>query len=387
MHLLERYALSCGVKIDKPAIEEQFYPLTQDRFIVLHASSGMQSKNYDYYNEVVDLIKPYLDRENIKILQIGSEDDQRVNGCVHLQGRTSIRQVAYIINRSMLVCGNDSFSAHMASGLNKKSVTLYSVLYKECCRPYWSDETKASLIESTRKKMKPSFSNEENPKTVNYIMPETIATEILNKLNINHNLDSLHTLHIGEYYHLPVIEIIPDFNALNYNLNKSVLNIRMDYHFDENNLYSWSQGKQLSVITNRPISENCLRAIKPSVHQLIYKADKSTTSEMLNEIKHLGIEVKVVVPNKEDLEEAQLNLIDWKVELEDKKSKKDVDNNIKICDNTRYISSKITLSQGRKFASIAAWKANIEMTEKQANIIDNPDFWEEVDHFRIFNHA
>ena len=198
----------------------------------------------------------------------------------------------------MLVCGNDSFSAHMASGLNKKSVTLYSVLYKECCRPYWSDETKASLIESTRKKMKPSFSNEENPKTVNYIMPETIATEILNKLNINHNLDNLHTLHIGEYYHLPVIEIIPDFNALNYNLNKSVLNIRMDYHFDENNLYSWSQGKQLSVITNRPISENCLRAIKPSVHQLIYKADKSTTSEMLNEIKHLGIEVKVVVPTK-----------------------------------------------------------------------------------------
>ena len=76
MHLLERYALSCSVKIDKPAIEEQFYPLTQDRFIVLHASSGMQSKNYDYYNEVVDLIKPYLDRENIKILQIGSEDDQ-----------------------------------------------------------------------------------------------------------------------------------------------------------------------------------------------------------------------------------------------------------------------------------------------------------------------
>ena len=76
-----------------------------------------------------------------------------------------------------------------------------------------------------------------------------------------------------------------------------------------------------------------------------------------------------------------------KNDLEDKKSKKDVDNNIKICDNTRYISSKITLSQGRKFASIAAWKANIEMTEKQANIIDNPDFWEEVDHFRIFNHA
>ena len=167
MHLLERYALSCGVKIDKPHIEEQFFPLMQDKFIVLHASSGMESKNYDYYQEVVSLIKPYLDKENIDIVQIGKAEDKAVPECVHLQGKTTIRQVAYIINRSMLVCGNDSFSAHMASGLDKKSVTLYSVLYKECCGPYWSDNTKASLIESTRKKMKPSFSNEESPKTVN----------------------------------------------------------------------------------------------------------------------------------------------------------------------------------------------------------------------------
>ena len=387
MHLLERYALSCGVKIDKPQIQEQFYPLMQDKFIVLHASSGMESKNYDYYQEVISMIKPYLDRENIQIVQIGKAEDKGIPDCVHLQGKTTIRQVAYIINRSMLVCGNDSFSAHMASGLDKKSVTLYSVLYKECCSPYWSDNTKASLIESTRKKMKPSFSNEESPKTVNYIMPEQIAVEVLNKLNISHDLDKLKTLNIGQYYHLPVIEIVPDFNALNYNINKSVLNIRMDYHFDENNLYSWAQNKQLCVITDKPISENCLRAIKPSVHQIIYKANKSTTLETLNEIKHLGIDVKVVVENEEDLEEIRLNLIEWEIELEEKKSKKDVDNNIEICDNTRYISSKITLSQGKKFASKAAWKNNVEMTDKQANIIDNSDFWEEVDHFRIFNYA
>lgn len=104
-------------------------------------------------------------------------------------------------------------------------------------------------------------------------------------------------------------------------------------------------------------------------------------------MRNLGIDVKVIVENEEDLEEARLNLIEWEIELEEKKSKKDVDNSINICDNTRYISSKITLSQGKRYASKAAWKNNLEMTDREANIIDNPDFWEEVNHFRIFNYA
>ena len=53
MHLIEQYALSCGVKIDKPHIETSFFPVPSEKYITVHASSGMESKNYDYYDDVM----------------------------------------------------------------------------------------------------------------------------------------------------------------------------------------------------------------------------------------------------------------------------------------------------------------------------------------------
>ena len=38
MHLVEQYALSCGVKIDKPAVEVNFFPLPFDKYIIIHPS-------------------------------------------------------------------------------------------------------------------------------------------------------------------------------------------------------------------------------------------------------------------------------------------------------------------------------------------------------------
>ena len=169
MHLIEQYALSCGVKIDQPHIETSFFPVASNKYITVHASSGMASKNYDYYNDVIELILPYLKQENIDIIQIGERDDAKLNHCEHLNGSTTIRQTSYIIENSELHFGNDSFSAHVASGFNKKIVCLYSILYKECCKPYWGDPENQILLETDRKGLKPSFSNQELPKTVNFI--------------------------------------------------------------------------------------------------------------------------------------------------------------------------------------------------------------------------
>ena len=60
MHLVEQYALSCGVKIDRPSIETSYFPVVPDKYITLHASNRIQSKTYDYYNDVMDLLHPYL---------------------------------------------------------------------------------------------------------------------------------------------------------------------------------------------------------------------------------------------------------------------------------------------------------------------------------------
>ena len=55
MHLVEQYALSCGVKIDKPFIETSYFPIVPKKYITLHASSRIQSKTYDYYKAGFEL--------------------------------------------------------------------------------------------------------------------------------------------------------------------------------------------------------------------------------------------------------------------------------------------------------------------------------------------
>ena len=65
MHLLEQYALSCGVKIDRPFVQCNYFPVPFDDYIIIHPSSGMSAKNYDHYSEVVGLILPYLNKAGI----------------------------------------------------------------------------------------------------------------------------------------------------------------------------------------------------------------------------------------------------------------------------------------------------------------------------------
>ena len=139
MHLLNRYALSCGVKIDKPFILEHFYPITLDKYVVFQTSGKGNSRQYDYWSKVFSLIKEYTNE--YKIVHVGLPTDQTVLNCdLDLRGKTSIKQLAYIIKNSSLYLGVDSFSAHLAGYYNKKIVSLYSYCYAQNCAPIWGEE-------------------------------------------------------------------------------------------------------------------------------------------------------------------------------------------------------------------------------------------------------
>lgn len=73
MHLLEQYALTCGVKIDKPTIYESFYPINSNKYICFHPTSKYDSKVYDYWQIVLDLILPVLRNHKIDVVQIGGK--------------------------------------------------------------------------------------------------------------------------------------------------------------------------------------------------------------------------------------------------------------------------------------------------------------------------
>ena len=75
----------------------------------------------------------------------------------------------------MLHIGADSFATHIASGFKKKIVCIYSNNYAQAVRPYFGDSNQHVLIEPDRTERKPSFSAEENPKSINEIPPSIVT--------------------------------------------------------------------------------------------------------------------------------------------------------------------------------------------------------------------
>ena len=67
MHILDCYSLNCGLKIREPFIYERFFPLNVDKYITLDTSSTFPSRQYDYWSEVLNILIPILESENIKL--------------------------------------------------------------------------------------------------------------------------------------------------------------------------------------------------------------------------------------------------------------------------------------------------------------------------------
>ena len=185
MHLIETYALNCGLKIDKPYIYEKYCPIPFDDYISFQPCSKYESKSYDLWQEVINQIAPKLIEKNIHIVQIGGKDEKPLENCYHLQGKTNINQAAYIIKRSIMHFGADSFGIHVASNYDKPIVALYSNSRPENAGPYFNSNGKIKIFEIDKKDRKPSYSAQESPKTINEIDPIQVANSILSILNLD----------------------------------------------------------------------------------------------------------------------------------------------------------------------------------------------------------
>lgn len=383
MHLVEQYALSCGVKIDQPHIEQSYYPTIHDKFITLHASSGMGSKNYDYYKDVIEMIIPYLQEQDIQIIQIGDKKDEKINGCIDYCGATNLKQSSYLINKALLHFGNDSFSAHVASGFDTKLVCLYSILYKECCGPYWGNKENQTLIESDRMGLKPSFSNKEAVKMVNRIKPEQVASAVLDLLEIPHTINNIETIHIGKEYHLPTISVIPNHVMPKSFAAGQAINILGDECFEPQNIAHWANNRIANIFIDQPIKIQYLKLIQKFIHQINYYVSMDTDISYINSIKNIGIKINLLCKDENILNDLKIKFFDDGVKLVKKKTKKDLDNIDLLCDNSRYKNSRKIISNGKIYSSKAAYSQGLEGDHDK--IIDCDEFWEELDTIKIYN--
>ena len=72
-----------------------------------------------------ELVRPLRDRFGLTSVVAGGPDAGAVPGAVHLAGRTTLRQLAAVLERASLVVANDTGPMHMAAALGRPLVTVF----------------------------------------------------------------------------------------------------------------------------------------------------------------------------------------------------------------------------------------------------------------------
>ena len=136
MNFVESMAISCGFKSESPCIEESFFPVVAEKYITF-SSENHQSKQWDHLQEYIDLLTPILKKNDISMVEVGSNELQFKN-VIGLKGATNANHWAYIVKRSMLHFGPENFLSHLASFFDIPCVLLFSNTTPEYSLPNWS---------------------------------------------------------------------------------------------------------------------------------------------------------------------------------------------------------------------------------------------------------
>jgi len=387
MHVLESYALSSGAKISKPDIVEKFFPFVLDNYITLDGDGRTQSKYYLYWQEVVDILSPILEKHNIHIAQLGTQQDRALQNTYNTIGQTSYNQRAYLIRRSKLHVGPDNISMDLASHFGKKIVAVFGNCLPSHFKPYWSSEEDAILLEPEWDEIKPCYSFQENPKSIDSISPEKICRSICKLLGIDFDYEYKY-LFIGDQYPQGMINIIPNAPISNYGeVPKIPVSIRMDLDFNEQGLVSNLQLGKFSIVTNKPIRPEVISTFKQNIVKLTYIIEEDNEPNFIKFLLNNAIEHAMIsfLP-REKLDPIKLDYMDFGVLVEQEKRKKsDIEDKLK--DNLLYYkSNKFILSGGKIYPSQPAWKRDLSIPSFEKipqPVIDTPDLWEDVDNYCI----
>ena len=378
MHLITTYAIACGAKIRKPFIYESFIPLPSEKYISFHTNTKFLSKNYDYWQDVLDFIIPILKSKGISVVQTGGPNDPRMNGVIDYRGKTTTNQLAYIVKRSQLHFGSDSFAIHLASAFNVPLVALYNIIQPENAGPYFGDKSQQIIFDCCKRLgKKPSYSAEEHPKTINTIFPEEIATAILKLLGVDYSPE-YKTAFIGDAYgKVQVNDFVPN-QAVNVPDKNAVLDVRMDYHFDENFLAQQLQNNKCRIFTDKRINTNLLASLKKSVDSIYYFVTENDEPAFVKEVASLGLKIVLIshLPqseiNKRKIHYYELGNINLAP-----KPNAEILERLKKTPNLFYKSCRFVHSKGKIYASREAEKLNIPRTSGFQPVPNSPDFWEE----------
>jgi hypothetical protein len=324
------------------------------------------------------LLKPILHQNEYKIYQIGGPQDPRLLNVDDAYLNTNYKQSAFLIKNSKLHIGIDSLPIHIASMYDIPIVALYSHIYPSNAYPFWSSKDKVCILESDKKGNKPSFSYQEHPKTIRTIKPEEVANSALKLLNINQI--NFNTLYIGSHYHIPIVEVVPNFRGNLEDQKDNIIYIRADLHFDLQNIAFWCSNYKIKIICDNPLPLDLLNQFSSKIEYIFFKLKSNVPVEYFEEVKKTKINFTICTNEKEKLSLLRNNFFDFKV---------DYDNvNERIAEvekmNCKFLTNKILVSNGKIYASEAHLKIDKTLDTVNETIYSDDDFWKDSEHFYFY---
>ncbi len=399
MKLLELYSLASGLKINDQFLVESFYPVDAERYITFQASSGMVAKNYPFYNEVITLLREFLSKSGIKTVQLGSKEDAPLLDAIHLQGKTNIHQSNYVLKRSLLHIGNDSWLAHRAGALNVPLVSVYGSTTEANHAPFDYDRDKSIFIESHRFGRKATFSSQESPSTIALIPPEQIAHAALSLLGAD-SKPYRRSLYFGDLYNHAYVELVPNTVVNPQTQIPNALILRMDYEFNEQIMAQNLQLRKCTILTDREIDLGILAQFKGNITSLRLEIDK-ISPKWISQVKRLGVPIGCFAAEKDEVKLRQMRLDYFSAcffdlftvsTVEDFKKasaiylNKELDIDPKA-GSLKFKTNKFLLSDNKIYLSKAHWKAGKHTENTAANsgdVIDSLDFYQDQAHYYIY---
>lgn len=408
-HLISTYAAATGLRIARPEVLSNFIAVPHTRYITIQTGSGQGAKNYDYWQEVIVMIGPKLAAREIGIVHLGSKDDPSLQGVYDMRGKTTVSQANYLIQNCLLHAGNDSWLAHCAGWNNKPLVALYGNTHPAQHGPYWYNKDKTILLQSHRCGGVPTYSSQENPKTVNFIPPEDVCNAILGLLEIPEQIPIQSRL-IGLLYSHVLFDVVPNsFPAPSF-MPDTPVSVRMDLLHNEGVLINLLKtGRKVNILTKQPIDLTLLNQFKASILSYTHEIDETCPLQyagMLSGIiRHSSFftkerdEAKIAALRFQffdicNIQQANdVNRDDYLASAQTYTNKKGDEGRAflekEIQDGTlRFKSNHYFLSEGKIYLSTAHLKADKPVTDfgvNEGTMIDSPDWFRDLNHFFVYN--
>lgn len=384
MNISEKIALECGAKISTPKIDEFFLPIKNDNYIIIDARSRFEHGEYDYFNDVVELIREPLSKNGIEIFYFSTEKMVQIN-CDRRFINLNKKQESYLIKKAKLVIACENYSLYLAAALNIKSIGLYSIYRASNFRPAWNKESQV-VIESNRDNNLPTYGTlSEEPKTINFISPFEVAKQILNSLRISNDLNRYTLLHIGEEFGRKSVEIVPDFTSDAQFLHGQIINLRLDYveTLSSQCLEYWLFNRKANIITDKDIHLSFLQKWKSNILCItVYLSDR--ISELfLQRCRSEGLQVKLLCNKKEELEKYRFKFLDWEIDKDFPEEAAEIKG---LNERSLFVSSKVIFSKGKRYSCKSSFLAGRELDKSAENVILDGPFKEEMRYFKIYNY-